>query len=70
MVCISFNQIAVCLEPPSQILRKNQSLELKVGKASHLQGGGDSRIFNSEGNDVKEIILFCMSYSEFDTDTC
>lgn len=44
----SFNQIAVCLEPPPQILRKNQSLKLKVGKASHLQGGGDSRIFNSE----------------------
>ena len=44
----SFNQIAICLEPPPQILRKKQYLKLKVGKASHLQGGGDSRIFNSE----------------------
>ena len=70
LVCISFNQIAVCLEPPPQILRKKQPLKLKVGKASHLQGGGDSRIFSSEGNDGKEMILFCMSCSEFDTNTC
>lgn len=69
-VCVSFNQIAICLEPPPQILRKNQPLKLKVGKASHLQGGVDSRIFNSEGNDEKETVLFCMSCSEFDTNTC